>query len=136
MIDVQVRDGQLKIRLTGWDAFMLCSRPSWTHAVPVGQIVRVYAVPPDSAPFNVRSRTVGGGHTVRRVLPREPSLWVDVSRDRYQRLAFSVPDAETLAEELVEAGAARQVRHDHPGPLTADDVARLSSGEFTRETEG
>jgi hypothetical protein len=136
LIDVRVGDGQLKIRLTGWDAFMFCVRWSWEHAVPVGQVVRVYAVPPEPTLFNVRNRTVGGGHTVRRVLPHRPSLWVDVSRDRYQRLAFSVPNAEGVAEQVVEAGGARQVRHSHPGPLTADDVARLSSGEFTRETEG
>ena len=42
VIDVQVRTGQLRARLTGRDSFAVCWRPSWAGDVPLGNIVQVY----------------------------------------------------------------------------------------------
>src|ERR1700723_2680435 len=45
VIDVRVENDQLRVRLTGWDAFSFCWRPSWSYEVPVSKVVRVYVRP-------------------------------------------------------------------------------------------
>ena len=133
MIDVRVENDQLRVRLTGWDAFSFCWRPSWSHEVPVSKVVRVYVRPARPA-VGARSATRWGPRApeLRRIRGRRPSLWVDLSRDRYQRLAFSAADAEDLATTISMAGRPITVRHGQPGPLTPDDVARLAAGELAR----
>jgi hypothetical protein len=133
VIDVRVENGQLRVRLTGWDALSFCWRPSWSYEVPVSKVVRVYVRPARPA-VGARSATRWGPRApeLRRIRGRRPSLWVDLSRDRYQRLAFSAADAEELATTISMAGRPITVRHGQPGPLTPDDVARLAAGELAR----
>ena len=129
VIDVQVENDRLRVRLTGWDAFSFCWRPSWSHEVPVSKVVR-----PARPAAGARSATRWGPRApeLRRIRGRRPSLWVDLSRDRYQRLAFSAADAEDLATTISTAGRPITVRHGQPGPLTPDDVARLAAGGLVR----
>jgi hypothetical protein len=133
VIDVRVENDQLRVRLTGWDAFSFCWRPSWSYEVPVSKVVRVYVRPARPA-VGARSATRWGPRApeLRRIRGRRPSLWVDLSRDRYRRLAFSAADAEELATTISMAGRPITVRHGQPGPLTPDDVARLAAGGLAR----
>ncbi|HEY5351112.1 MAG TPA: hypothetical protein VIK57_01525 [Streptosporangiaceae bacterium] len=133
MIDVRVENGQLSVRLSGWDALSFCWRPSWFYKVPASKIVRVYVRPARPA-MEARNATLWGPRApeLRRIRGRRPSLWVDLSADRYQRLAFSAADAGELAAIIGEVGRPIKVRHGQPGPLTPDDVTRLASGELAR----
>ena len=133
MIDVLVENDQLRVRLTGWDAFSFCWRPSWSYEVPVSKIVRVY-VRPARPPVGARSATLWGPRApeLRRIRGRRPSLWVDLSGDRYQRLAFSSAGAGDLATTISTAGRPITVRQGQPGPLTPGDVTRLAAGELAR----
>jgi hypothetical protein len=45
VINVQVSNGMLRVRLSGWDAFATCWRRSWEYEVPVSKIARVYVRP-------------------------------------------------------------------------------------------
>jgi hypothetical protein len=81
-----------------------------------------------------RSRTVWCPRSpeLRRVRARRPSLWVDLSGERLQRLAVSASDAEQLAEQIGVAGRPIKVRHGSAGQLTASDISRLAAGELKR----
>ena len=133
MIDVQVDGGKLHVRLAGWDAFAVCWRFSWQWEVPVSKVVRVYVRPARPA-LPIRSRTRWGPRLpeLRRVHGGLPSLWVDISAEKHQRLAVSCADAEDLAGQIAGAGVPVKVRQGQPRPLTPGDVARLATGQFTR----
>lgn len=133
MIDVHTGEGRLHVRLAGWDAFAVCWQLSWQWEVPVSKIVRVYVRPARPA-LPVKSRTHWGPRLpeLRRVRSGLPSLWVDISAEKYQRLALSCADAEDLAGQIARAGVPVKVRHGQPGPLSPGDVSRLAAGEFTR----
>ena len=133
MIDVQVDAGKLHVRLAGWDAFAVCWRSSWQWEVPVSKVVRVYVRPARPA-LPIRSRTRWGPRLpeLRRVHGGLPSLWVDISAEKHQRLAVSCADAEDLAGQIAGAGVPVKVRQGQPRPLTPGDVARLATGQFTR----
>lgn len=130
---MQVRAGQLRVRLTGWDAFAVCWRSSWAWDVPLSNIVRIYIRPARPA-LMVRSRSKWGPRNteLRRVRAGLPSLWLDIRAEQHQRLALSAADAEHLAWQIASTGVPIQVRHYGPGPLNADDARRLASGEFVR----
>jgi len=133
VIEVQVDGGKLRVRLTGWDAFAVGWRRSWQWEVPVSKIVRVYVRPARPA-LSVRSRTRWGPRVpeLRRVRSGLPSLWVDISAEKHQRLAVSAADAEDLAGQIARAGIPLKVRRGQPGPLAPSDVSRLAAGVFTR----
>lgn len=133
MIDVHVAGGMLHVRLSGNDAFAVCWRRSWQWEVPVSKIVRVYVRPARPA-LGIRSRILWGPHVPELRLVRRglPSLWVDISAEKHQRLALSCADAEDLAGQIARAGVPVKVRHGQPGPLSPSDVSRLAAGEFTR----
>jgi hypothetical protein len=133
VIEVQVAGGKLRVRLTGWDAFAVGWRRSWQWEVPVSKIVRVYVRPARPA-LSVRSRTRWGPRVpeLRRVRSGLPSLWVDISAEKHQRLAVSAADAEDLAGQIARAGIPLKVRRGQPGPLAPSDVSRLAAGVFTR----
>jgi hypothetical protein len=133
VIDVQVRAGQLRARLTGRDSFAVCWRSSWAWDVPLANIVRVYVRPAKPA-LGYRSRVQWGPKAVelRRVLAGRPSLWVDIRAEPHQRLALSVDDPEHLAAQIAGTEVPIRVRHGEPGPLNPDDARRLASGEFVR----
>ena len=133
MIDVRVEAGKLRVRLAGWDAFAVCWQRSWQWEVPVSKIVRVYVRPARPA-ISIKSRTHWGPRVpeLRRVRSGRPSLWVDISTEKHQRLALSCADAEDLARQIARAGIPLKVRRGEPGPLTPGDVSRLAAGDFTR----
>jgi hypothetical protein len=133
VIDVQVDAGKLHVRLSGWDAFAVGLWRSWQWEVPVSKIVRVYVRPARPA-VSIKSRTHWGPRLpeLRRVRRGLPSLWVDISAEKHQRLALSCADAEDLAGQIARAGVPIKVRHGQPGPLSPSDVSRLAAGEFTR----
>jgi hypothetical protein len=133
VIDVQVDAGKLRVRLSGWDAFDVCWRRSWQWEVPVSKIVRVY-VRPARPPVGYRSGIRWGPRVPELRLVRRglPSLWVDISTEKHQRLALSCADAEDLAGQIARAGIPIKVRHGQPGPLSPSDVSRLAAGVFTR----
>ena len=133
MIDLRVAAGTLRVRLAGWDAFAFCWRFTWQCEVPVSKIVRVWVRPARPA-LPLRSRSRWGPHLpeLRRVRRGRPSLWVDVSGERFQRLAFSATDAGDLAGRIARDGIPITVRHGQPGALTASDVSHLAAAEFTR----
>jgi hypothetical protein len=83
VINVQVSNGMLRVRLSGWDAFATCWRRSWEYEVPVGKIARVYVRPAKPA-IGIKSRTAWGPRSpeLRRIRARRPSLWVDLSGER------------------------------------------------------
>ena len=133
MINVQVSNGMLRVRLSGWDAFATCWRRSWEYEVPVGKIARVYVRPAKPA-IGIKSRTAWGPRSpeLRRIRARRPSLWVDLSGERLQRLAVSAADAEQVAAQICAAGSPMKVRDGRPGPLTASYISRLAAGELQR----
>jgi hypothetical protein len=100
--------------------------------VPLGNVVRVYVRPARPA-LPMRSRAQWGPRLpeIRWVHAGRPSLWIDVRSEKYQRLAVSAADAEDLAWRIARDGISIKVRHGQPGPLSANDVARLAAGEFT-----
>ena len=120
--------------LTGWDAFLFCWRLSWSYEVPVSKTVRVYVRPARTA-VGAKSATMWGPRAseLRRIRGHRPSLWADLSGDRYQRLAFSAANAQDLAAAISAAGRPITVRSGQPGPLTPGDVTRLAAGELARD---
>jgi hypothetical protein len=133
MINVQVSNSMLRVRLSGWDAFATCWRRSWEYEVPVSKIARVYVRPARPA-IGIKSRTAWGPRApeIRRIRARRPSLWVDLSGERLQRLAVSASDAEQLAAQICASGSPMKVRHGSAGALTASDISRLAAGELKR----
>jgi hypothetical protein len=101
--------------------------------VPVSKIVRVYVRPARPA-VGLRSRILWGPRAPELRLVRRglPSLWVDISAEKHQRMALCCADAEDLAGQIARAGVPLKVRHGQPGPLAPSDVSRLAAGVFTR----
>ena len=130
---MKVVAGQLRVRLTGWDAYAVCWRSAWAWDVPLSNIVRVYVRPARPA-LMFRSRVRWGPHAdeLRRVRAGLPSLWLDIRTETHQRLALSTADPGHLAAQIAGTGVPIRVRHGGPGPLNADDARRLASGEFVR----
>jgi hypothetical protein len=60
VINVQVSNGMLRVRLSGWDAFATCWRRSWEYEVPVGKIAQVYVRPARPAIGSDISRLAAG----------------------------------------------------------------------------
>lgn len=140
MIDLRLGDREVRIEITGFDAFLLdvgslWRGRRWEFAIPLEHVVEVTSPGgnPRDTPLGLRTRNVPASQT-RRVKSnrgwdghlrcvrrrRQPTIDLKLTAEPYEMVSLSVPDAPAKARAIKDA--VRQIR---PASLAlVDDLNR------------
>jgi polyhydroxyalkanoate synthesis regulator phasin len=140
MIDLRLDDREVRIEITGFDAFLLDVRSLWRgrrwgFAIPLEHVVEVKSpgFDPKDTPLGLRTRAVrarptrrpsseGGWNGWLRCVRRRrrPTIDLKLADEPYEMVSLSVPDAQAKARAIKDA--VRQIR---PASLAmVDDLNR------------